>query len=83
MSTTLIIVILAAGIVFLLSMVFKKNAKIKELEAQVDHAKKEMQGVTDVIKEIKRAETGTDKPAEVPPASTGDSAARLDRLNKL
>ena len=83
MSTTLIIIMLSGGVVLLLSMVFKRNARIKELQAQLDHAKKEMTEVEDAVKEIKKLEAEAEKPGTVPPAAPGDSASRLSRLNRM
>lgn len=80
---TYAIIALAGAVVLLLSMVFKRDAKIHELEAQLDHAKAQMTGVTNAIKKTKQVEAEAEKPAPVPPADAGDDASRLDRLSKL
>lgn len=83
MSTALTIIALSGAVVLLLSMVFKKNARIKELQAQLDHAKKEMTEVGNAVKEIQKLEAEAEKPGTVPPAAPGDSASRLTRLNRM
>lgn len=61
----------------------RQEAELKEKTARLDAAEKAVQEVEDVQKEIKQAKAGIEEPATVPPAAAGDSAARLDRLNRL
>ena len=61
----------------------RQEEQIRTKDAQLDDAKKAVQEVEDVQKEIQKAKAGIEEPATVPPAAAGDSAARLDRLNRL
>ena len=83
MTEALIIIVMAIVIVLLVALLMRKISRIQELEAQLDHAKKAMQGVTDAIREKKKIEAEAEKPETVPPAVAGDAASRLDRLSKL
>ena len=74
-------------LLFLLGKSEKKNrkqeAELEKKTAQLDQAQQAVQEVEDVQKEIKMVVAGIEEPATVPPAAAGDSAARLDRLNRL
>ena len=74
-------------LLFLLGKSEKKNqkqeAELEKKTAQLDQAAKDVQEVEDVQKEIKMVAASIEEPATVPPAAAGDSAARLDRLNRL
>ena len=61
----------------------KQEAELEKKTAQLDQAQQAVQEVEDVQKEIKMVSAGIEEPATVPPAAAGDSAARLDRLNRL
>ena len=61
----------------------KQEAELEKKTAQLDAAEKAVQEVENVQKEIKDVMAGIEEPATVPPAAAGDSAARLDRLNRL
>jgi len=83
MNTVVITLAMTVFVMVLLYLLFKKSERTHELESQLDHARKEVQGITDAIKKTKKVEAEAEKPATVPPAAAGDAASRLDRLNKL
>ena len=78
---------LVGFLLFLLGKSEKKNrkqeAELEKKTAQLKQAEKAVQEVEDVQKEIRQVSAGIEEPATVPPAAAGDSAARLDRLNRL
>ena len=61
----------------------QQEQEISQKTAQLKKAAEDVKEVEDVQKEIQEIRTSSDKPADVPPADAGDSAARLDRLNRL
>ena len=59
-----------------------QKIKTQKAEAKAEIAKKQMEVINEVRKELKVIEE--EKPPEkVEPPSSGDSTSRLDRLNKL
>lgn len=61
----------------------RQEAELEKKTAQLKQAEEAVQEVEDVQNEIRKAKAGIEEPATVPPAAAGDSAARLDRLNRL
>lgn len=74
----------------LIAVIASKNSKIKiqsftqKTQAEtLATAEKNIQEVRNVQEEIKRIDADTAAPEVVPPAATGDSVSRIERLNKL
>ena len=80
-----VILILAGMLVIWLAArkVQKQKAELDQKTAQIRKAAEQVEEVKIVQQEINQVETKADKPAQIPPAASGDSASRLDRLNRL
>ena len=86
---TEVIAILVTIIVGLLGFATYKSDKLKEQKqktetqaAKAQILQKQMESVNEVQNSLKEAQN-TSKPETVEKASSGDSASRLERLNKL
>ena len=87
---TEVIAILVTIIVGLLGFATYKSDKLKEQKqktetqaAKAQILQKQMESVNEVQNSLKEAQSETSKPETVEKASGGDSASRLERLNKL
>lgn len=80
-----VILILAGMLVIWLAArkVQKQKAELDQKTAQIRKAAEQVEEVKIVQQEINQVETKADKPVQIPPAASGDSASRLDRLNRL
>ncbi len=90
MNATVIIAILIGICGVLFGVVCLKGKKVNSLKTETDsqektikEAEKNIQEVKDVQKEIKQLDAEATPPEVVPPATTGDSGSRVERLNKL
>ena len=61
----------------------KQEQELETKTAQLQDAAEKVKEVEDVQKEINEVRQSSEKPEAVPPPAVGDSAARLDRLNRL
>ena len=61
----------------------KQEQELEVKTAQLKEAAEKVREVEDVQAEINEVRQSSEKPEAVPPPAPGDSAARLDRLNRL
>lgn len=83
---TLVVILILAGmlVVWLAARkVQKQKAELDQKTAQIRKAAEQVEEVKIVQQEINQVETKADKPVQISPAASGDSASRLDRLNRL
>ena len=90
MNTLTIILILAGLCGVLLLIIFLLKGRIDSLKntitiqnQTIKQAEENIQEVQDVQQEINRLDAEASKPEAVPPAATGDSGSRIERLDRL